>query len=113
MVEQDRELAALDNALWKESLGLDVQAVGWTMLCFCGIICVFVFVGLRSGSWFWFFCSGGLGFLGLLLAGGGALIQTSAEADFEAAGEVIHRQVLSELSDEEQRRQDGGGPRAA
>jgi hypothetical protein len=51
--------------------GLTLRAVGWLLLVFDAIIVVYVFVGIRSGSYLWLFWAAieGLVGAGLVLAG--------------------------------------------
>jgi hypothetical protein len=61
---EQREMDAVQNDL---RLGLSLQVIGWTLLAFDGIIVVFVWTGLRAGSYFWLYWTVIEGVLGLAL----------------------------------------------
>jgi hypothetical protein len=84
-----------------EHRALTLQAIGWLLLAFDGIVAVFVFVGIRDGSLLWLYWTVIEGILGLgLVAAGVRLGDRAADAmghtgepHLHAGGEVEHREA--------------------
>jgi hypothetical protein len=84
-----------------EHRALTLESVGWLLLAFDGIVAVFVFVGIRSGSLLWLWWTLIEGVLGLGLVGAGRLLGKRAgdvmghatEPHLHATGDVEHHKA--------------------
>ncbi len=70
----------------QECRALTLRAIGWLLLVFDGIVAVFVFVGIRSGSWLWLYWTALEGLAGVAFIFAGLRIEQNASA---AAGHVV------------------------
>lgn len=95
------EQRAMDAAIHDEHAGLVLQVTGWTILIFCSIPAMFLFVGWRSGSWFWFWLLAGMGAVGLGLVAGGAYLRSRSSKDFAAVSGTLRSRSSPSLRDEE------------
>jgi protein-S-isoprenylcysteine O-methyltransferase Ste14 len=84
-----------------EHRALTLQAIGWLLLAFDGIVAVFVFVGIRTGSWLWLYWTvieGVLG-IGLIAAGlrleqiGSVAMGHSVKPHLHAGEDAEHREA--------------------
>ena len=82
--EQDRLLRQVER-WWS------MEVTGWTVLGFSALPAVFIFVGWRSESSFWFWCTVVLGFAGLLLTGFSANRRLQAGAELEDIDDELRR----------------------
>lgn len=73
-VERKEIDAVTDELRWASML----QAVGWLLLLFDGIVVNFVWVGFRSGSYFWLYWTIIEGSIGFVLALGGSYLKTKS-----------------------------------
>lgn len=55
MSHYDREQRVMDGVADELHVGSILQTVGWTLLLFNGIIVNWIWVGFRSGSYFWLY----------------------------------------------------------
>jgi hypothetical protein len=83
MVNYQDERKELDRALEQEERWWGLEVAGWTILWFTVIPAVFIFVGLRSKSLFWLWCTAVLGLIGLVLTGTAAMRRLGAERKFQ------------------------------
>jgi hypothetical protein len=95
------EQRAVDDAIRQDHTGLVLKTVGGVLLGFCGIICVFIFVGLRVGSLFWLWMNLGLGALGFALVGAGTRLSAQAESNFEALRRAVRNRSEAGTSPEQ------------
>jgi hypothetical protein len=84
-----------------EHRALTLQALGWLLLAFDGIVAVFMFVGIRDGSLLWLIWTlieGALG-LGFVVAGlhesqrAAATLRQSGEPHRQASNDAQHRRA--------------------
>ncbi len=84
-----------------EERSLALRSVGWLLLAFDGLLAVFIFVGIRTGSLLWLLWTGVDGALGLgLVMAGGYLEQKASlarghrvEPHLHAGAEAEHREA--------------------
>jgi hypothetical protein len=67
MSNYDREQREMDAVERDLELGLRFEVVGWMLLLFNGIAVMFLWVGLRSGSFLWAYWAVIEGFVGFVL----------------------------------------------
>lgn len=74
----------MDAAVRDEQKGSNLQTLGWVFIIFDLIPAVWLWVGWRSGSmfWFWWVLAEGVIGCGLLIAG--TLLRSKAARDFAA-----------------------------
>lgn len=113
MANYGNEQRGMDAAIHDEHAGLVLQVVGWTVLFFCSIPAMFLFVGWRSGSWFWAWVTLGLGVVGLGLVGAGAFLRSRSARDFAALSGTLRSRSVSALKEEEPPPSDDVDHRAA
>jgi hypothetical protein len=80
------EPRALRVALEDQHIGSVLQTLGWVLLAFDAIPAIWIWIGFRSGSYFWLdwvLVEGALGF-GLVAAG--TLLRSRAARDFARLG---------------------------
>jgi hypothetical protein len=77
-----------------------LQAVGWLLLVFDAIVAVFIFIGIRDGSWLWLYWTliegaFGLGFLAAGIRTEQLVVAAMGHtgAHLHAGGEVEHREA--------------------
>lgn len=77
------------------------QSVGWLLLVFDAIVAVFIFVGIRNGSWLWLYWTLMEGVVGIGFVGAGLYTEQlavdalahAAAPHLHAAGEIEHREA--------------------
>ena len=55
MANYDHEQVPIDAVRRDLARGLMLQVAGWTLLTFLGVIVIFIWTGLRAGSYFWLY----------------------------------------------------------
>jgi len=88
MANSQQVSSASDDALKQQRLGAVMQVLGWTLIAFDCIIGVWIWVGLRSGSFFWVWWVAIEGVLGLALIGLGTRRRSRGNRQF---GELAPR----------------------
>lgn len=86
----------LDRLLSEQQRWWGLEVTGWTVLCFSAIPAVFIFVGLRSGSWFWLWATAVLGVIGMALTGVSTRKRSQAEAEFRRIGQQQRRRLVAD-----------------
>jgi hypothetical protein len=71
MSHYDREQRVMDEVKDDLHLGSILKTVGWTLLLFNGIVVNWIWVGFRSGSYFWLYWTIIESSIGLVLVGAG------------------------------------------
>jgi hypothetical protein len=72
-----------------EQRALAMRAVGWLLLAVDGIVAVFVFVGIRTGSLLWLYWTAIEGALGLALIAAGMRLEEMASRERGHTGEPL------------------------
>ncbi|MFB3918106.1 MAG: hypothetical protein ACE14M_15365 [Terriglobales bacterium] len=80
----DIEQRAMDAAIRDERRGSGMQTLGWVFIIFDLIPAVWLWVGWRSGSMFWFWWVLGEGLSGVALLIAGTILRSKAARDFAA-----------------------------
>jgi hypothetical protein len=113
MSNSDTELKAVDAAACKEERGAVLEVLGGVMLFMAGITCVWIWVGWRAGTWFWFWCTAGLGLIGTMVAAAGMQRRARAAKDYAAWSESLRSKMAASSMAEELPVPDGTERRAA
>jgi hypothetical protein len=102
---------ALDAALRDEENGNSLVVFGWTLWLMGAITIVWIFVGWRDGTWFWFWCTAALGLVGAGAAVAGSVLRARSARTFALASD-LQRAAEPALQEELPAPKDVG-PRAA
>jgi hypothetical protein len=104
---------AMDASIEEQEMGQVLRVLGWTILAMCSITCVWIWTGWRAGSWFWFWVTFGLGFLGGTIVAAGARLRSRAAIELAAATAEIGRRAAKAAKKEETSGPEDLGHRAA
>jgi fatty acid desaturase len=84
----ESERKSLDAAIQEEETGHDLIVLGGTVASMTAITCLFIWVGWRAGTWFWFWWTSALALLGTGLAMTGALLRAHSAKKLAALGGI-------------------------
>jgi hypothetical protein len=89
------EQKTIDAAIRDQEKGEVLEVQGGALMLMAVITCVWIFVGWRAGSWFWFWWTGGLVLVGLSLAGTGVWLCSRGARNFAEMSGTIRAQLAA------------------
>ncbi len=87
MAEQAEIPTVMDEVEELERIALTLRTLGWMLLVFDGIVAVWIWMGLKSGSALWLWWTGLEGIAGVLLLGMASYYQMRASRTLAAAAD--------------------------
>ena len=102
MSEYNRLQKELDAAEEEEQRGRGLEVLGWSIWVMGGITCVWIFVGWRAYTSFWFWWTLGLWLLGSIAKGGGSLLRQRGAEKVAILGDNMRRSLASHLESPKQ-----------